>query len=173
LAAESRAPLYLYDLPAITKTKLRLETIVELSRCPNIRGIKCSDEGAFIRQLIDALDGSFQVFVAQPDLIDILLRWGISSHLDGVYALAPAWVKAIGRHAVDGRWDEAARCQRRLTALRGLLIRYGVFPAFTVLMNARGMSGSFAPRPYRRLGGPERERLLTEPVVRELLSGSP
>ncbi len=43
LADESRAPLYLYDLPQRTRCKIQLATALELSNHPNIRGIMCSD----------------------------------------------------------------------------------------------------------------------------------
>ena len=44
LAAESKAPLFLYDLPQRTRTSLSVETILRLSETPNIAGIKCSGD---------------------------------------------------------------------------------------------------------------------------------
>jgi dihydrodipicolinate synthase/N-acetylneuraminate lyase len=171
LADVSRAPLYLYDLPALTRTKLRLETVLELARHPNIRGIKCSDEPGYTRQLIDLATNSFRVIIAQLDLIDVFLRHGVRDHLDGMFAIAPGWVVALGRCAERGDWDAAARYQRNISALRRVLMKHGVFPTFTVLMNARGIQGRFAPRPFRSLSDREREVVLADPVVRELLSG--
>lgn len=178
LAAVSRAPVYLYDLPILTRTKLRIETVVELSRHPNIRGIKCSDEAAMLRQLFDALQAEaaarpgappFHLFAAQPDMIDVLLRYGIRSHLDGIYTLAPTWVVQIGALADQGRWEEAATYQQKLYLIRRLLIRCGVFPTMTAILNARGIPGNFAPRPYRPLSEKEQEAVLSDPAAREVL----
>jgi len=50
LADVSRAPLYLYDLPILTGTKLSLETVLAVARHPNVRGIKCSADLGWTRQ---------------------------------------------------------------------------------------------------------------------------
>ncbi len=57
LADQSKKPLYLYDLPQRTKTILELETVLKLSKHPNIRGIKCSGEWTATRRLMDRLEG--------------------------------------------------------------------------------------------------------------------
>jgi 4-hydroxy-tetrahydrodipicolinate synthase len=171
LAEISRAPIFLYDLPQRTRCKIEQQTVLELSRHPNIRGVKISDETALARQLFDAVeDKSFRVIIAQPDLLDVLLRHGMPEHLDGMFAMAPRWTTEIGRHAAAGRWDQAGQNQRRLIALKGCLIKYGVFPAFTAIMNARRIPGKFAPRPFRVLSDSRREELLAEPIVKELLT---
>lgn len=168
LADVSRAPLYLYDLPQVTHTKLSLETILTLSSHPNIRGAKLSCEVSFARQLIDRVDPGFRVIVAAPDLVDVLLRSGIREHLDGMWTVAPRWTVAIGRAAAQDQWDQAAGHQRDLTALRNLIVNLG-FAVFTEIMNARGIPGEFAPRPCRRLSEPQRQSLLAEPILRRLL----
>jgi 4-hydroxy-tetrahydrodipicolinate synthase len=170
LADISRAPLYLYDLPVFTRTKLRLETILELARHPNIPGVKCSDEPVFIRHLLDAVDPGFRVFIAQPDIIDIFLRYGARNHLDGVFAIAPRWAIQIGRHADDHCWEQAAACQAKLAHMRRLVIKHGVWPTFTVLMNARGIPGNFAPRPYHRMPDSERDLVLADPLIQEMIA---
>jgi hypothetical protein len=53
------------------------------------------------------------------------------------------------------------------SALRRLL-HYGVLPAMTALLNARGISGSFAPRPYRALNSKHADELCQEPALRAL-----
>lgn len=169
LADIARAPLYLYDLPVFTRTKLRIETILELSRHPNIHGVKCSDEAAFIRQLLDVVDPDFNVFVAQPDLIDVFLQYGARNHLDGMFALAPRWTVQIGQCADARQWEQAATYQSKLSQMRRLLIKHGVLPTFTALMNARGIPGRFAPRPYHRLPDGDRELLLADPLVQEMI----
>jgi len=172
LADESRAPFYLYDLPQVTGTKLELGTILALSEHPNIRGAKISGDFEFTRRLIDVADDSFRVIVAAPELVDVILRHGVRTHLDGMWAIAPRWTVAIGRCASQGDWDEAARYQQKLTSVRALLKKHG-FGAFTALMNARGIPGRFAPRPFAETDQAAREELLALPVVRQLIEENP
>jgi 4-hydroxy-tetrahydrodipicolinate synthase len=169
LADASNTPLYLYDLPQLTKVAMTLDTVTELSRHPNIAGIKCSGPWNDSRKVLDTLGDSFRVIVAQPEQLDVLLRHGVHNHLDGMFAAAPDWTMAIGKAATAGDWETAARWQRRLTALRDAFVAAGVWPAFTAVMNARGIPGRFMPPPIRMFGPAEREALLSNEVVAELL----
>ena len=167
LAAISRAPLYLYDLPQVTGTKIEFDTALKLAKVPNIVGIKCSDEPGYARRLVDELGPSFRVIIAQPSLIDVFLRHGLREHLDGIYGIAPHWAVALGRAASRGDWTEAGEYQRKMLRLVRIFQRYDI-GAFTPLMNLRGIPGTFAPRPCRRLSAEEDDALCSDPLVQEL-----
>jgi 4-hydroxy-tetrahydrodipicolinate synthase len=171
LGDESRVPLYLYDLPVLTGVKLSLETVLAVAKHPNIRGIKCSTELGWSRQLADLAPRDFRVIFAQADLVDVLLRAGVTQHLDGVFALAPDWTAGIARAAAAGDWARAAAMQQKMSALLRALKEFGVFPSFTALLNARGIPGNYCPAPLRQLDEARRERLLASPIVAELLAG--
>src|SRR5262249_18911196 len=105
VAAESRAPIYLYDLPQRTGVVLEVETVLRLAEHPNIAGIKCSGDMGQVRRLIDAVEGSsFRVIVAQAPLIDVLLRAGIGEHVDGIYCILPRLARGIFDAAAQGDW---------------------------------------------------------------------
>lgn len=169
LADMCRAPMYLYDLPVLTGIALEPETVVRLAAHPNIAGIKCSGELDDTRRLIDRIGDRFRIIVAKPEQTDMLLRHGVRELLDGVYAIAPHWVCNLGRAAAAGRWDEAAVWQRKITEMRHLLFKFGVWGSFTAIMNARGIPGRFAPRPWRPLDDAAREALLGTAPVCELV----
>lgn len=174
LADESRAPLYLYDLPQRTRCKIQLATALELSNHPNIRGIKCSDEPTYARELRDALDAEgkdqFRLIIAQAGMVDVLVRGGFREHLDGMFAIAPRLSVEITRCAHRGEWDAAGASQRRLNALQKLVIRHGVFPTMTAMLNGRGIPGNFAPRPLQPLDAATRDALLADDAMMELLA---
>lgn len=172
LADRSRTPVFLYDLPVLTKVGLEFDTVRELARHPQIRGIKCSGDLGLARQLIDSVPPGFRVVVAQPHLVDVLLHHGIRHHLDGVFSLAPTWAKAIQRAAEAQDWEAAAVSQKRLSSLLSVLQKYGVFPTFSLLANARQIPGNFMPAPFASLSESQVAQVLNEPVVRELLHGS-
>jgi 4-hydroxy-tetrahydrodipicolinate synthase len=170
LADRSKSPLYLYDIPPRTGTTLAIETVVELAAHPNIAGIKCSGPITQTRQLIDALDArKFRVMVGCPTLLDHLLRVGVAQHVDGVYALAPRLACAIARSAQAENWSEAANHTQILCRLLSTLYEYGVFPAAQEILRAKGIRGSFVPRPYRPLSAERTRELLDEPAIQSIL----
>ena len=173
LADESRAPVYLYDLPAVTGVKIAKETLVELAKHPNIRGVKCSEDFSDTRQSMDVVPEDFRVIVAQPHLLDVLIRHGVREHLDGVWAIMPKWTVALGKCADEGDWAGAAEYQQLITGVRSLLVfKYG-FGSFTNMMNARGIPGYFAPRPITRLDEGKAKELLAEPLMQKLVAEDP
>lgn len=170
LADESRAPVYLYDLPQRTGTTLGADTVRKLAGHPNIRGIKCSGDVAQARLLADELMGpDFRVILAQPLISDVLLQAGYREHLDGAFGIFPSWVRQMKEAASQERWHAAAVLSQKMSALIGVLQRYGVFQGMTGILNARGIPGNFAPRPHRALTSDELQRLRSEPAIAELL----
>jgi len=172
LADVAKSPLYLYDLPTVTGTKISMETFLELAKHPNIRGAKLSCDVDFVRQLVDQVDDSFRIIVASPNLIDVLLKHGMNEHLDGMWSILPGWTVALGQCAAKGDWDGAARYQRRITEVRNLL-RYHSFSGFTAMMNARGLPGNYAPRPYSPLSEMQKQELLQTPIMKQLIAEDP
>ncbi len=173
LADQSRKPLYLYDLPVATKTSLQLETVLQLAKHPNIRGIKCSGEWTATRRLMDRVGGDFRVVPAQCDILDMLIRCGVHENLDGIYAILPDLTAGIVEAAERGDYSLAAVQQGKLTEFRQLLLtKYPLFPACSAVLNARGIPGKVHPNPIKSLEPGQLEQLLNEPLVRELLDGS-
>ena len=171
LADHSSAPLYLYDLP-LTGTELALATIQTLARHRNIRGIKSSRDLRFTRPMADRVPEDFRVIVAKPELMDALIRHGLREQLDGMWAIAPLWTTRVGQAAQQEDWAAAAQYVRQITDLRDVLGRTGL-GAFTTMMNARGIPGHFAPRPYTRLDKAAQSALRSQPVVAQLIQEDP
>jgi len=169
LADIAKRPLFLYDLPGLTGTKLEFDTVRALSRHSNIAGIKCSGDIGSTRQLIDMNLPNFRVIIAAPDMVDTLLRSGIKEHLDGIFAAAPHWVSGIAKACIKGDFANAARLQQNLNGLLRLVRENGVFATFTALVNARGIPGRYGPRPYRMLDQARTELVLQSPAAKELL----
>lgn len=171
LAAESRSPLFLYDLPQRTGVPLELETVLRLSKHPNIRGIKCSGDIAQTRRLIAELEGSdFRVIVAQAPSLHLLLRDGVNEHVDGIYSLVPQIVNGIAVATAKKDFDRADELARRMQGLLDMLVKYGVFAATTAFLNHRGIRGNFAPRPHATLPPEVREQFLAEPAIQAAIT---
>lgn len=174
LAEVSKAPLYLYDLPQLTRSKLDYGMVLELAKHPNIKGIKCSDEPGYTRQLMDQLDAelpnkNFRIIIAQPDLIDMTIRQGFHDQLDGMWSVAPQWTMQIGRTCDAGKYEQALEPQRDMSYIRRLFMKYGVFPTFTLLLNLRGIPGNFSPKPIRPLSPADEAAIKADPIVQKLV----
>ena len=171
LADFARKPIFIYMLPALTGVTLGYETVLELSRHPNIRGIKCSVPWDWTRQLRELVDPSWRVIPAQPHLIDTLIHEGVEENLDGIFAVFPRLAAGAAHSARQGKWQAAADYQSRLSALWRLVTgKYPLFPACTAILNAVGVEGNVAPLPMRALPADERERLLAEPLVQQVIA---
>ena len=172
LADESNAPLYLYDLPQVTGTKLSMETLLKLAKHPNIAGAKVSGDFGSSRNLMDTVGEEFRVIVAQASISDVLFHHGVCDQLDGIWCVTTAWITTLAKASDAGDWETAATCQRKINAVLDLLPKYG-FSAFTNLMNARGIPGTFTPRPFARLSEAQNEELLNESIVKQLIEEDP
>ena len=173
LAELSSKPLYLYDLPQTTGTKLEVETVLKLAEHPNIHGIKCSDHFVTIRPVQDTIGDEFRVIVAQPNLMDILLRSGVREHLDGIYGLVPEWIEKMVLATESKDWNELSLIQQDLSALLRLLLTSPapLFSTVTAILNMRGIPGNFAPRPMRPLTAAEQTQLAEHPLIQKIFAG--
>ncbi len=173
LADESKKPLFVYYLPTLTGVTLDIDAAVELSRHPNIRGIKCSCDYAWAQQLRDETPSDFRVIVAQPTLLAPLFRAGVQEHLDGIFGVLPGLTGHLLRACAAENWEEADKKQTLLSrVLRIIVGSYPLFPACEALLNQQGVPGQFCPAPIRRLSDEQKQKLLAEPLIREALACS-
>jgi 4-hydroxy-tetrahydrodipicolinate synthase len=171
LADRSEKPVYLYDLPGRTKTTLELDTVLRLAKHQNIRGIKCSGEYTGTRRLMDHVGDTFRVVPAQPTIVDMLVRCGVQENLDGIFGILPGLTVGIAEAAEKGDYALAAQRQNDLTEFLHLIVgKYPLFPACSVVLNARGIAGQVHPAPMKGLDKEQASKLLDEPLVRKLLA---
>lgn len=169
LADVSRKPLFIYHLPERTAACLELDTLVSLSKHPNIRGVKCSEDVDWVRQLISRVDSSFRVMSARSTMMDVLVQLGVREFVDGAFSIFPQWAMATAKAAETSAEMSASDHQATLSEfIHGVLSRYPVLPACTAILNARGVPGNCAPQPMRLLDQRQREELLADPVVMRL-----
>jgi 4-hydroxy-tetrahydrodipicolinate synthase len=147
LARECVYPLYLYDLPAITKTKITWQTAERLMKeVPNCRGIKSGDL-TLARNLSRSSHyrNDFAVVYSGVDTFDVAYRYGITKNLDGIFSCTPRLVKKMYQALPDGDWETAGDALEGIIRIRDGLVGLGIFPAFTEAMNLLGCKGRFHP----------------------------
>lgn len=173
LADESKKPLYIYDLPARTGVTLSLDLLTELSKHPNICGIKSSVSWESTRELMDHVENGFRVIPVQAKIIPQVVREGFIENLDGIYSVVPGHTVRIAEAAEAGDWQEADERQEIFSAFLDLVVEHDVFPAVNAILAARSIATRVAPKPYRMLSEDETATLLAKKVVRDILGDGP
>lgn len=171
-------PLFAYDIPTFTHTKLAAETVAELAAEATIDGLKDSsgDLDALRAVLELVATPGFRVFTGSEVVADLGLRIGAHGIVPGLGNVDPDGYVRLYEAARRGDWDAAAREQVRLRALFRLVkagdpARMGPYSsaigAFKEGLRLRGVIGDATTSvPMVALDGAERA------VVREHLAAA-
>lgn len=145
IAEATELPVLLYNIPARTGNSLQPQTVKELSKVPNIVGIKDSS-GSFdtILQYMELSGPSFSVLAGTDSLILPTLMAGGHGAIAATANVFPEIVKSIYDLWKQGDLAEAELQQRQLRALRSAF-SLGTLPS--VLKEAMCMIGLPAGQP--------------------------
>lgn len=145
IAQSSPYPLYLYDLPGVTKTKITTETVEYLMELGNVKGIKTGDL-VTARELVRSrrMKDGFSVIYSGLDTFDAAYNYGIKMNLDGMFSCTPAATEKMYKCLENGDAAQASRLLDEILTLRNEFIKVGVFNGFTYAMNILGYEGIFA-----------------------------
>ncbi len=145
IAAQSPFPLYLYDLPAVTKTKITLATVERLMSEPNIRGIKTGDLVMARKLFNSGASDDFTVLYANLDTTDVAFAYGVDKTLDGMYSITAPLVSTLCASARAKDFKRAAKAQDDIVLIRDTMFGVGIWQAFTYVMNLLGYEGRCHP----------------------------
>src|SRR2546428_6805940 len=147
LAAESKIPLLLYNIPQFTKVLSEAATVATLAREGTIAGIKDSsrDFEYFENVCVATRDvPRFRIFTGSDTMLLASLVMGGAGTICGAANIAPAWVVRIHADYVQGNWDAARAHQDALVELV-MAVRGGVVSA--ALQAALHLQGICEPWP--------------------------
>ena len=127
LAARVELPLYLYNMPRLTKCSFEPETVMRAAELPNVWGLKdSSGEIGYLRtitmQMRDRPD--FAVLVGPEELLVESLRMGVHGGVCGGANLFPKLYVSLYEAASDGDLSKARALQQRAREVGELL--YGI-----------------------------------------------
>ncbi len=150
LADASRVPILIYNIPQNTGYPLEASLVVELSRHPNIRGLKESSADPAIREaVIPAVAADFSFLLGAGGIFLDALEHGAGGAILAVANAAPVLCARVYESFSAGRLEEARRLQAEIAPLNKLLIQTHGIPG---LKFAQELAGYF--------GGPARLPLL-------------
>ncbi len=162
IADRSYYPVYLYDLPGVTKQKITFDMVQKLAKHPNIRGIKTADT-ALVRSIMGSLPG-FQAFYSNLDCFDVGVSYGISKVLDGMFCCTPKNAFQMKQAFWGGNVKDGTKHLNRILDFRDFLLRCRLLPSFTAAMNLLGIKGNFHPD-YSRIKGEEKSELVKNKML--------
>jgi len=147
IADASPFPLYLYDLPGVTQSKITTATVIELMAHPNIVGIKSADLALarVVSRVQRDTKPAFEVVYSGLDTFDVAHAYGIERNLDGMFSCTARISGRMYEALKTGDRELAAVCLDQIVGLRNLFVEVGIFPGFTHAMNLLGFEGDFHP----------------------------
>ena len=143
IADKSPKPIFLYDLPGVTKIKITYSMLQRLAKHKNIKGIKSGD--IVLGRLVKRNIPDFEFLFSNIDAFDTAVSYGLGKVLDGMFSATPVNTKSFIKGINDGNAEDIGKYLDNILYLRDTYLKYGVMPSYTVSMNKLGFSGHFEP----------------------------
>jgi 4-hydroxy-2-oxoglutarate aldolase len=150
VAEASPIPVVLYNVPKFTHVDMDAATVARTAQHANVIGVK--DSGGNVAKLADIVrlaGPDFQVLAGSAGFFFAGLALGAVGGVMALANIAPQQCIDILRSFEAGRWDEAARLQRRMVPVNA---------AVTARFGVAGLKGALDMLGY--YGGPVRPPLL-------------
>lgn len=120
-ADESPLPIMIYEIPYRTRIAIAPEVLHELSRHPNIIGMKaCNTDMYHFLRTVAGVDESFAVFSGEDTLLPVHLAAGARGGIVVTASLLPTAWRKVYTLAVEGRTKESMELHRRLIPMMNL-----------------------------------------------------
>ena len=147
VADQSDIPIIIYSVSKFTHINMSAKLIANLSKHPNIVGIKDSDGNVnFLGQLHNAVDKKFDVLVGTAGALYGALTLGCSGGVLAAANVAPKMCVRIMDLIKAGKYETARKLQLKLLPVNNAVtFGYGV-PGLKVAMDLLGYYGG-KPRP--------------------------
>ena len=150
VAEKSKIPVILYSVPKFTGLALPLQSIVSLSRHPNIVGLKDSSGNvSSLGEILKSCPRDFNVLQGSGSVLYASLALGAQGGILALADMAPGESVEIYKLVKAGDWDKAREIQLRvLTVNQRIVGNHGV-PGIKCALDLLGYFGG-DPRPPLR-----------------------
>jgi len=150
VAEKTKIPVILYSVPKFTGLDLPLQSIVSLSRHPNIVGLKDSSGNvSSLGEILKSCPRDFNVLQGSGSVLYASLALGARAGILALADMAPGESVEIYKLAKAGDWEKAREIQLRvLTVNQRIVGNYGV-PGIKCALDLLGYFGG-DPRPPLR-----------------------
>ena len=121
-------PLFLYNIPQMTKVAFDVETIARAARVPGVLGLKDSSHDLdYLTRVLEAvkLYPEFSVLTGPEEILLDAMRAGSHGGVCGGSNLSPALFRDLYQSACAGKWEEAAQHQATVLSYSKALYNTG------------------------------------------------
>jgi len=153
-------PMLLYNMPRLTQVNLSATTVAQLSRHPNVIGIKDSggDLGK-LAEIISRADDSFQVLAGSASFFFPALTLGAAGGVMALANVAPQRLIDLHNWFKAGDWDRAAALQQRLVPVNTAVTSGLGVPGLKAALDMFGYYGGPPRSPLQVLDSQDRQAL--------------
>lgn len=167
-------PLFLYNMPGLTKVAFDVDTVARLLEVPNVVGLKDSSAQMIyfhkVRQAV-ASRPDYTLLIGPEELLGESVLLGGHGGICGGANIVPGLYVQLYEAASAGDVERVRGLHERVIRLSNLL--YSVGPAnssylrgLKCALSCLGLCDDYVAEPFRRMDGPE--RALIEERVRQL-----
>lgn len=160
IADKSKVPLLVYNIPQYTGIFVDKELIIELSRHPNIVGMKDSSGNlAFLSELIPEVSSDFSLLLGAASLFLPGLIIGASGGILRLADVAPAQCVELYRLFLAGKIEEAKKLQLALIPLNKAITQVLDVPGCKYALDLLGYFGGLPRLPLLPLDEEEKKEI--------------
>lgn len=153
-------PIYIYNVPSRTGICIDVGIVAELSKHPNIAGIKeASGDMSYVTKLSTLIHDDFNIYSGNDDITIALMSMGAAGAVSVWANLMPEKVHEMTHAYLEGRTEEAGKMQLQyLNLINALFCETNPVP-IKEIMNMTGMQVGNCRLPLGSISGANRRVL--------------
>jgi len=161
VADASPVPVIVYNVPVFTGVSLPSKLVIELSKHPNILGMKdSSGDVKSISEVVWNTDGSrFQVMAGAAATLFPAMTAGARGGIIAIACAAPKQALALYLAFASGDYGKAGAIQRIIAPAAGAVTQSNGIPGLKSAMELQGFEAGLPRRPLLPLKQDQREEL--------------
>jgi 4-hydroxy-2-oxoglutarate aldolase len=161
VADASPVPVIVYNVPVFTGVPLQSKLVIELSKHPNILGMKdSSGDVKTISEVVWNTDASrFQVMAGAAATLFPAMTAGARGGIIAIACAAPKQALALYRAFASGDYGKAGAIQRIIAPAAGAVTQSNGIPGLKSAMELQGYEAGLPRRPLLPLKQDQREEL--------------
>lgn len=142
IADESQVPVIPYHIPQVTGLSIEQQLVIELSKHPNIIGIKDSSGNLpFLGEVIPNLPPDFSYLLGAGSVFLFGLSLGASGGILRLADVIPELCVTLYNDFLAGEWEKASRLQRDIIPLNNAIIQTHGIAGTKYAMDLLGFHG--------------------------------
>ena len=160
IADNVSVPVYIYNVPSRTGKCISADIVEELSKHPNIAGIKeASGDMSYVAKLSELISDDFSIYSGNDDITIAIMSMGGAGAVSVWANLMPEKVHEMTHAYLEGRQDDARKLQLRyLKLVNAMFCETNPVPV-KEMMNMAGMDVGGCRLPLGRISSANRRVL--------------